>query len=93
MISENNDMYKKWYYEEREKSNQYWEQLREESHKAALLTGYLSGVAKWNTNVPNQDRIKILGLLIEIYEPKVDSNELYSRWVSEWKEFKSDLEK
>lgn len=87
------DMYKKFYYEEKEIANRYWDQLRTESNQAAKLTGYLSGLAKYNPDIATRHRIDILNLLIEMYEPKTDESEMYSRWVSEWKECKEELKK
>jgi len=86
------DTWKKWYYKEYETSQRYWNKYREESHKAATLTGYLSGTAKWNTDIPVSERIKMLSILIELYEPQVNECKLYTRWVSEWKQSKEELE-
>lgn len=82
-----------WYDHEAKKADRYWAQYREASHLAAMLTGYMSGLSKWDTEIPIRARIKMLELLIEQYEPLQEKNEAYSQWVEEWKKVKEELEK
>lgn len=83
--------YKQWYEDAQAKADRYWDQYRNTSSRAASLTGYLSGMAKYNRSIPNQDRIHILNMLIEMYDNSQDS--LDQSWVDEWKKAKADLEK
>lgn len=82
-----------WYDYEAKKADRYWKEWRESAHLAATLTGFLSGMAKWDDEISDWTRIKMLNLLIKQYEPIQDQNEVYALWIAEWKKIKEDLEK
>ena len=80
---------------------QFWEKRYNETEKeradyimlAARMTGYFGGIAKFDSTVPKQTRIRMLQGLIDMWN-NIDSGlQLHQDWIEGWKKEIEELSK
>ncbi len=81
---------------------QFWKQRYNETDKeradyvmlAARMTGYFGGIAKYDSSVPKQTRIRMLEAMVKFWNEVEDNNsETTQEWITGWKKDIENLSK
>ncbi len=80
---------------------QFWKDKYTETDKerynylsmASKMTGYFTAMAKYNSSIPKQGRIRMLKYVIELWNDVNPNSELTQEWIAGWEKEIENLSK
>lgn len=60
---------------------------------ASYMTGCFSAIGKYARSIPNDERKRILEILIKVWSEYSELNEVHQKWIKEWEDAIEEIER